>query len=188
MSKLCFLLLHGYTGSGLEHWQTWLARRLAARGHEVRFPTLPDPDDPVLDRWLEALSADLATSDPEGLVVLAHSAGALLWIHHAARSDHRTAKRVLLVAPPGPAWSNPAVTGFMPVPLDDEAIRRAAADTRLVAADNDPYAAVADVRRYAMSLRVPLHIIPGGGHLNTDSGHGPWPAVERWALRGGRFE
>ena len=34
-------------------------------------------------------------------------------------------------------------------------------------------------------LGVPMDVIPGGGHLNTDAGYGEWPAVEAWCLDAG---
>ncbi|MCA1694852.1 MAG: hypothetical protein LC749_09020 [Actinobacteria bacterium] len=36
-----------------EHWQFLLAAQLVERGHEVRYPTLPEPDAPQLERWLD---------------------------------------------------------------------------------------------------------------------------------------
>ena len=44
-----FLIVHGWHGSGQNHWQTWLANRLAAAGEYVRYPVLPDFDTPRLD-------------------------------------------------------------------------------------------------------------------------------------------
>ncbi len=57
---MAFLLVHGLAGSGPEHWQTWLAGRLCARGLDVSYPSLPDADSPRLERWLEALHVELA--------------------------------------------------------------------------------------------------------------------------------
>ena len=39
------LIVHGLGGSGPDHWQTWLASRLAARGVSVSYPDLPDLGD-----------------------------------------------------------------------------------------------------------------------------------------------
>ena len=33
-----FLILHGYLGSGPDHWQSWLAGRLRAAGERVAYP------------------------------------------------------------------------------------------------------------------------------------------------------
>ena len=42
MRAVAFLILHGLEGSGPEHWQSWVAGRLRARGHQVAYPDLPD--------------------------------------------------------------------------------------------------------------------------------------------------
>src|SRR4051812_15005671 len=98
-----FLILHGWQNHRPDgHWQRALADELAARGHRVTYPQLPDPDDPDLDVWLAVLHAFLdAEWDSRGRerVVVCHSLAVLLWLHAAARGGAR-ADRVLLVAPP----------------------------------------------------------------------------------------
>ena len=184
MDRGQFLILHGYTGSGPGHWQSWLAERLSRRGHDVRFPTLPQPDSPHLDEWLSALGRELGDRDPDRLVVLAHSLGSLLWLHHVARHRARIATRVLLVAPPGPHWSEPSVHGFSPAALDADGIRTSADETCLIGTADDPYCTEAELRDYASEAGLELVLLPDGGHLNTEAGFGPWPPVEDWALHG----
>jgi predicted alpha/beta hydrolase family esterase len=58
-----FLILHGWAGSGAEHWQTWLAERLSAAGEFVRYPVLPDYDAPDLAEWLSVLRQELSALD-----------------------------------------------------------------------------------------------------------------------------
>lgn len=184
MPERLFLFLHGYTGSGSEHWQSWLARRLRAGGERVAYPTLPEPDRPRLSDWLTALDGELAAAREPLLIVLAHSCGCALWLHHAVRRPQVVADRVLLVSPPGPRWRERDVVGFMPMPLDRHAVAAAARSTRLVSSTNDPLCAVAEARAYANALTVALDLIPDGDHLHTAAGYGPWPAVEEWALAG----
>jgi predicted alpha/beta hydrolase family esterase len=183
MSTLPYvLLLHGHTGSGPEHWQSWLAGELANLGATVDVPQLTDPDRPALDVWLAELRHHLEAAPAGERVLLAHSAGASLWLHHAAgMSDHRLRfDRVLLVSPPGPRWDNPDVRGFTPAPLDAAGIRRAAGWTQLVVGDNDDACSVDDAVDMAAALKIDLDVIPGGAHLNTAAGYGPWPAVLGW--------
>src|SRR5215211_509479 len=92
------LILHGLEGSGPDHWQTWLAERLRARGERVSYPDLPEPFDPQPDEWLDALERELDTLDEP--VVLCHSLACLLWLRFAQNAEQRKAERVLLVAPP----------------------------------------------------------------------------------------
>ncbi len=181
------LLLHGHTGSGPKHWQSWLAGELANLGGEVDVPQLTDPDRPDLEVWLAELRHHLQAAPPaDERVVLAHSAGAALWLHHAARltGDHAELAirfdRVLLVSPLGPGFEHPDVHGFTPAPLDAAGVRRAASWTQLVLGDDDPACAVDVAVAMAAQLKVDLDVIPGGAHLNTDAGYGAWPAVLGW--------
>jgi uncharacterized protein len=75
---VAFLLIHGLQGSGREHWQSWLAERLSARGLHVAYPSLPDADNPQLDLWLDALDGELARLPAAETTVLCHSLGSLL--------------------------------------------------------------------------------------------------------------
>ena len=178
-----FLIVHGLGGSGPLHWQTWLVDRLRERGENVAYPDLPEPEQPSLGGWLDALERELSGHDPDGLVVACHSLGAVTWLHLAARTERKLAERVLLVAPPSAGSGIPELAEFVPAPLDAQAVSRAASSTRLVCSDSgDPYRP--EGPELFEPLRVPIDVIEGGGHLNTDAGYGPWPAVEAWCLSG----
>jgi predicted alpha/beta hydrolase family esterase len=177
------VILHGWQGSGPEHWQTWLAHRLAG-GHEVRYPALPDPDTPQLAGWLTALSATLTGLPPDGYDVVCHSLAVPLWLHHAARGPVQPRPaRVLLVAPPSPHTTVPELAGFRPVPLGVEAVRNAAGGTVLVCSDNDEQCPEGAALAYGRPLKLPVTVLPGAGHINVAAGYGPWPAVEQWCSR-----
>lgn len=170
------LLLHGHTGSAPDHWQNWLAGRLAHLGGEVDIPTFPDPDRPTLAAWLAELRDHLdAAPTNRPRVVLAHGLGVSLWLHHAANpiaAGHRV-DRVLLVAPPPPDWQEPDVHGFLPTPADPAGIRRAAVETRVVGAG-------AHIAVLATALAIDADVIPAGGNVDPATGYGPWPSVLSW--------
>lgn len=180
------LLLHGHMGAAPPHWQSWLAHELAETGCVVEVPQLPEPDRPRLDVWLAELRYHLQAA-PAGQerVVLAHSCGAALWLHHAALlvdEDRHPLRfdRALLVSPPGPRWHHPDVHGFAPAPLDAAGVRRASAWTQLVVGDDDEACSVDEAVEMAAVLKIDLDVIPGGAHLDGGAGYGPWPAVRDW--------
>lgn len=180
-----FLFLHGYLGSEPGHWQRWLAARLAAAGAGVAFPDLPDPERPSLRRWLATLDAALAGAGPgatDRLTVVAHSLGCLLWLHRAAAAPAPAVGRVLLVAPPSAAAAPPALARFFPAPLDATAIQAAAGETRLAVASNDPWCPEGAEAAYARPLGLAPDRLGPAGHVNPDSGYGPWPQCEAWCL------
>ena len=116
--------------------------------------------------------------------LVAHSLGSALWLHHVSgASDAPHPARVALVAPPSPHTSIPEIAGFFPPPLDIGVVRHASEGTVLVAGDVDPYLPEGIADAYARPLKIATTVIPGGGHLNVDSGYGPWPAVLDWCNR-----
>lgn len=181
------LMLHGLHGSDPTHWQHWLAGELANHGGLVDLPELPDPGEPQLDVWLRATREHLAAAPREGeRVVVAHSLGCLLWLHHSAGEFDPALRvdRVLLVAPPHPSTPEPLIAGFLPPPLDPDALRRAAGSTRMVVGVGDEYISVEQARELAAALRIDLDVIPDGGHLNVAANYGSWPAVLKWVRSG----
>jgi predicted alpha/beta hydrolase family esterase len=177
-----FLILHGWGGSGPEHWQTWLAERLRRAGESVSYPVLPEPDDPRLDKWLTVLRTELGAMSGRR-VVICHSLAALLWLHYAQRGDAGVADRLLLVAPPGPSANNPQVATFFPAPLAAAALRRSAGEIMLVCSANDPFCPERAERLYGAPLAIEARVLPSAaGHINVAAGYGPWPWVERWCL------
>jgi predicted alpha/beta hydrolase family esterase len=166
-----FLILHGYQGNSPEHWQRWLARRLAADGHDVAYPDLPDADRPQLEAWLEALAGERRRGD----IVVCHSLACVLWLHHRARGGP-PARRALLVAPPCPDAGIPEIAGFFPVPRTPALAEGA----ELVCSDADPYCPVGAPTYYGAPLAVPCAVVERGGHLNVDAGFGPWPTALAW--------
>jgi predicted alpha/beta hydrolase family esterase len=179
---VAFLIVHGLEGSGPEHWQSWLAARLRARGLGVAYPSLPDPDSPRLERWLDAIDAELAGLPGAETTVLCHSLGSLLWLHHAARRPRYQVARALLVAPPQPDDEDAQSIGFRPTPLDRDGVAAAARETRLACSTNDPWCPPEISRRIGEETGVTIDWLEHAGHINTDAGYGPWPAVEAWAL------
>jgi hypothetical protein len=186
MAALRALILHGWQGSGPEHWQSWLATRLRDRGAHVQYPALPDCDVPCPDLWGAALHTELATlaAGAGERVVVCHSLGCVLWLREAARLKpaHRV-DRVVLVAPPCPGAAVAELARFYPTGADRVAIDEAAAHTRLVCSDNDGYCpGRGAAQHWGTPLALPVDLLPGAGHLNVEAGYGPWPEMEAWAL------
>jgi hypothetical protein len=177
-------VLPGWQGSGPGHWQLELAGELETAGRTVHWPELGDLDHPDLDVWLAGLRATLADLPADAYDVVAHSLGAVTWLHHvAAPGDAPRAARVLLVSPPSPRTTIPEIAAFFPPPLDVDTVRRGADGSVLVGGDDDPYLPEGIAAAYGLPLKIATTVIPGGGHLNVESGYGPWPAVVDWCGR-----
>ncbi len=194
MANDVFLLLHGWGGNKPAHWQEHLFQNLTAAGAKVHYPKMPVPESPDLNAWQSRLREELdeiaGQSQTARLHVLAHSLGSINWMHMASRrgAGRQLADRVLLVAPPYivpqilPIDVTPAVAAFFPPPCDSAAIKAAARETVLIASDTDDYATYDQSCGYARDLNIPIHKLPGAGHISPYYGYGEWPWVFDWCL------
>jgi predicted alpha/beta hydrolase family esterase len=175
-----FLILHGIENHRPpEHWQRWLAERLRARGEQVLYPQLPNPDAPRFADWEAILHAELDLLGDGERVVICHSLGGTLWLGAAPQPP---VDRVLLVAPPGRQTIVRLAPSFADHRPDPAAVAAAARDTTIVCSDNDPYNPDGDTAQLAEATGARRHVVPGAGHLSVDDGYGAWPAVEAWCL------
>lgn len=68
------IVVHGWDGYPEEGWFPWLKRELEKRKFEVKTPQLPDPDKPMMQKWIPALTKVVGVLDEETFFV-GHSMG-----------------------------------------------------------------------------------------------------------------
>ena len=185
-----FLILHGWGGNKPAHWQEHLYTALKAEGERVHYPKMPEPTAPDKQVWLDALTQEFAEIDSSfNLTIVAHSLGAITYLHFVAGTSHKIADRVLLVAPPyvipevPPTDAPPGVGTFFPPLLDANAVHLAATETHIVASDTDDYATFEQTKAYSDRLNIPIHLLKDAGHISPYWGYGEWPWVVEWCLR-----
>ncbi len=168
------LIVPGLHGSGPDHWQSWLERQLP----DTR--RVPDIDwaQPVLARWAQAVR-DAIDRAPGPVWVVAHSFGCLASVVAAADRGERVAG-LMLVAPADPERFTPRGlrdSGTHPEPMSlASAIPRQplGAPSLVVASTNDPWVRFTSAAYWADCWGSHLEEIGAAGHINVDSGHGPW--------------
>lgn len=161
------LIVPGWYGSGPGHWQTWWL----AIDPEARLVEQSDWDHPSLDAWLAA--AARAVEDNPGSVLVTHSLGGSLIAHLARRYPGLPIAGALIVAPADVddrSWTSPALASFAPVPT-----RRLGFRSIVVASRNDPYVTFERASFLAGNWGADLVDAGNAGHINADSGFGPWP-------------
>lgn len=163
------LILPGWGDSGEGHWQTLWQQQ---RGYERVVQR--DWLEPRRDDWVHALETALEAG-PAPAILVAHSLACSL-VAHVAQAKHTAADRVrgaLLVAPAdveADLEEFEAVRSFAPIPMD-----RLPFPAIVVASRIDPFVRFA--RAEAMATAWGARFVDAGraGHINVDSGHGPWP-------------
>ena len=188
MSKV--LIIHGWTNRRpVGHWQRSLAAALRDQGHLVSYPQLPNPDQPILDEWLEVLTAELdqfdevASRASEPLIVLAHSLGCVAWMQLADRGLlKQPADRVLLVAPPEPAPISPVPTFVMDLSdgRAERMIKGSAREVTLVGSDADVWQPSGIQAGVGDMIGLQAVVVHGAKHFSTLDGFTQWQGVIDW--------
>lgn len=161
------LIIPGYTNSGPDHWQSrWQEKLSTARRVEQA-----EWSKPVREDWT-AKVAEAVNQATNPVVLVAHSLGAATAIQ-AIPQFTKPVAGAFLVAPPDVA--NPAIRPkhlmtFGPYPRDPLPF-----PSVTIASRNDPFCAY-DVAEDLAAAWGSLFIDAGeAGHINSDSGFGPWP-------------
>lgn len=163
------LIIPGLGDSGPGHWQTrWQAKLPTARRVEQ-----VSWDKPTRSDWVAAIRTALAADRGQPVVAIAHSLGVLALVSAMTDADPPPLAGAFLVTPPSEdtlrsmADVDPAFLYVPSAPLPCPSV--------LVASRNDPYGAYAETEEWALDWGSKLIDAGESGHINDESGHGPWP-------------
>jgi uncharacterized protein len=162
------LIVPGYTNSGEDHWQSrWEAKLPTA--HRV---ALGDFHKPEKTRWVDNLATAVA-SCTRPVILVAHSLGVVTVAHAAPLFPAGVVRGAFLVGLPDVEQREPVPNldpGFLPIPREPLPF-----PSVLVASRNDPHGAYERAEDFGYAWGSALSDAGEAGHINSESGHGPWP-------------
>ena len=158
------VMVPGLGGSGEDHWQTlWEKER-----PEFRRVTQKDWQTRDLDAWAVEIAAGLCAVGTPAFVA-AHGFGCLATLR-AALAHRAPIRAALLVAPIDPDAIG--LGSLMPG-------ARLSFPSALVASTNDPWLKLVKAGSLATRWGSRLIAYRNAGHINAESGYGPWPDLAR---------
>ena len=154
------LIVPGLHGSGHDHWQTWFERQIPDCIRVMQ----SDWSEPDLPKWSAKLRRELSRA-PGRVYVVAHSFGCLAAVQ--AAFDYRECiDGLMLVAPADPARFG--LSAAIPErPLGVSSV--------VIASTNDPWMSFPSVVEWSQAWSAELINLGPAGHINPQSGYGPWP-------------
>ncbi len=177
-SPIRYLIIPGWQGSSVEHWQSHWQRTLpnSARVEQANWLA------PRREDWVAGLNRAIA-ADGRPTILIAHSLGCVTVAHWAAQAPQTLLGRVrgaLLVAPadverpdcPEPLRNFAPLTR-QPLPFPSQ----------LIGSDNDPAATATRALQFAADWGAEASILSGVGHINVKSGHQRWEQGFAWLYR-----
>ncbi len=166
------LLLHGWGGSDSPHWQSWLASQIAKEYGKVSFLKFSNFDFPQKDLWKEELNKELDSFKPD--IVVCHSLANTLWFHLCNEQNLQKVDKLFLIAPPSLNSNIEELNSFFPLTIPKKLYAK---ESLIVCSDNDPYMNIDEAKQLQKELNIEMHILENAGHINSDSGYGPWPWI-----------
>lgn len=163
------LIIPGLDGSPAPHWQAWWA----ARDPSALLVEQDDWARPTPEAW-ETEVAGAVLAHP-GAILVGHSLGAIVVARILARWPQLRVRAAVLVAPAEPSRST-RLRDFGQVPAVPFGVPAIVAASR-----NDPWMNFSQAEALAARWGAELCDLGHVGHVNVDSGFGPWP--EGIALR-----
>lgn len=167
-SRPTVVIVPGWRDSGPGHWQTLWANALPGAVRVVQ----DNWDAPLRQAWVERLCDTIEAIDGP-VVLVAHSLGCIT-VAHLPERVHARIQAALLVAPANPE-RRAVLCDFAPVPYQPLPY-----PSIVVASNNDPFCPVRLAGGYARAWGSEFIRLNDAGHINVDSGHGPWPLG--WSL------
>lgn len=162
------LIVPGHTNSGEHHWQSRWERQLST----ARRVEQDDWHNPQKADWVARIVEAVAQAE-KPVVLVGHSLGV---IAVAAAAPHLLDDKVrgaFLVGMPDverPGFEPAIDRDFAPIPRDPLPF-----PSVLVASRTDPHCDYDKAEDISYAWGSALVDAGDAGHLNTDSGHGPWP-------------
>jgi predicted alpha/beta hydrolase family esterase len=168
-SPVRVLIIPGLHDSGPAHWQTWLQGQY--RG-TVRVKQ-SDWHTPNLDRWARHIAKTVERAPANTTwIAVAHSFGCLALAHYLNGLNPTLSVRgggirsALLVAPADPVKFS--VVEALATP-------GLGLPATVIGSENDPWMPLASARQWAAHWGARFVNLGAVGHINTESGFGPWP-------------
>ena len=130
-----YLTVPGVTNSGPQHWQSLWEREFPDKFRRIEQTNW---DTPTCDDWIETIEREVQKSEPENVILIAHSLGCTTIAHWAKRFGTKI-KGAFLVAPSDVEATSYTfdTKGFAPIPLDKLSFQ-----SLVVASENDEYVSI----------------------------------------------
>jgi predicted alpha/beta hydrolase family esterase len=167
-SDVDILIVPGHDNSGADHWQSRWERQLST----ARRIEQESWDGSSKNDWVGRIVDDVARAERK-VVLVAHSLGVIAAVHAAPLLPAGKVLGAFLVGAPDieredfPLDLDPA---FRPIPRDPLPF-----PSVLVVSRTDPFTSYARAEDLGYAWGSAVIDAGDAGHLNTTSGHGPWP-------------
>lgn len=168
-------IIHGWDGSPDEPLFVWLDKNLSDKGFEVKRLGMPNPEVPVIEKWLEKMNQEILLD--ENTILVGHSVGCQAVMRFLeSKNINFKIKGILLLAP----WIHLDQTTieeegeevveiarpWMEVPINFEKVKNSSEKITAIFSDNDDFVPVSEEKFFAEKLGAKTIMEHEKGHFS----------------------
>lgn len=169
MSKKVFIV-HGFEGSPNGGWRPWLMTELNKKDVYAGALSMPKPDNPVLEEWVEEISRQVEMCKDDEIYLVGHSLGVTAILRFLEKTEMNNVLGSVLVSGVSEKIGNLKIDSFLEKDFDFEKIKSKCKSFSIIHGDNDPFVPLNDAKTLSEKLSGELIIVENGGHLNGSAG------------------
>jgi len=172
-------IIHGWDGYPEEGWFPWLKKELESRGFSVQVPSMPHPENPIIDDWVSFLKDSVGEPD-ENTYFIGHSIGCQTTLRYLETLEGRVVGNVVLVAPwmtlSQEVWDEgeeTVATGnpWVETPINFEKVKNMARRFICIFSEDDPAVPYEENKRiFEEKLNAKIITTTGKGHFREEDG------------------
>lgn len=182
-------IVHGWDGTPEEPLFVWLDQELSKMDYLVFRLEMPNPETPIIEKWLEKLEENIFLN--EETILVGHSIGCQAVIRFLEKKNEKISG-LLLIAPwmeldlktieeEGEEVVNIAKP-WMETPINFESVRNNSSKIISIFSDNDPYVKISQKDLFEKELNSEIIIENNMGHFDPSSGCRELPSALRSIL------
>ncbi|MBT4174807.1 serine hydrolase family protein [archaeon] len=175
------ILVHGWEGDPKNHWFPWLIDELEKKGFRIYAPRMPDPENPLVDIWVDYLKGEVEFLDKDTYFI-GHSIGCQTIMRMLEKMDGEVGG-VVFVAPffnlPNleTKEEKEIAEPWLTRPIDFDKIKEKTSKIVCLFSDNDPDVPLSDSELFKERLGAEIVVEKGKGHFCKEDGVTELPIV-----------
>lgn len=170
------IIVHGWGSFPQNDWFPWLEDELKKRGFEVIVPAMPNPEEPVIEDWVKALTAAVGEPDEETYFV-GHSIGCQAIIRFLENCFEKKVGGAVFVA----GWfklqgleteeERTIARPWLETSINCQAVRSTLNRSIVILSDNDPVVDLETNRKlFEVGLGSKIVVEHEKGHISAEDG------------------
>ena len=174
-------IIHRWSGGPKDDWRPWIKTELEKLGYQVFVPQMPDPETPVMEKWVGELARIVGTPDKD-MYFIGHSIGCQAILRYLETREEQVGGAVFVAG-----WFNlknledreaeQVAKPWIETPINTDKVKTVCPQSILLISDNDPYNCFEENKKGFEALGSKIIVVPNAGHFTEEDGYKEFPLL-----------